>query len=407
MAKTYIYIDGQNVGPNVLPNLNKKLSELGIKGGVKRYYHSRNDDARLGDDKRSKLDENEVEIISVNCKAAKNSVDIRIAVDSIETSCTDTQSEKFIFVTNDSDFSHVTSRIINFGKDVFLLYTKKGDHSSYSASVKKQHIGATPSTTRSGAIVQRATQAVKAAVPPKILATAKQTANIITGRPKEAGHYDSFDRNRLIQGFEKTGGIIIPSDKMYRSFKEIYDIEWNRGVPKIEPQVFADLFFGKNIYRFVRLKVNDENSDGFYINNIISRTAKIPRKPRELIACFGCTAEGLFEAANNISQYIENSDFEYFKGGPFQNFVRQMPAPRHIGFAFTNLIYEELGRPEAGSTRNQMLKYNPKKMYKLFRDKYRELLDNQELILKMENPKTANEEGLKERIDKFLDFVKI
>jgi NYN domain len=405
LAKTYIYIDGQNVGPNILPNLNKSLSAIGIRGGVKRYYHSRNDDARLSKEKKSKFDENEVDIIAVNCQPAKNSVDIRIAVDSIETSCIDSQSETFIFVTNDSDFSHVTSRIINFGKNVYLFHTRASDHSSYSANVKKHNIGVPAIEKTAGALVQRATRAVKDAVPDKIKSTAKQTANILQGKPKETGHYDAFDKNKLIAGLEESGGIIIPSDKMYRTFKEVYNIEWNRGVPKIQPQVFADLFFGKNVFRFVLLKTESEFGDGFYINNIISRASKIPRKPRELIASFGCSEKTLVKFANNLAEYIKSREFHNFKGDAFQGFVQQMPVPRNIGYAFTNLIYEELGRPEAGSTKSQMLRYTPVDMITLFRQRYKKIMNDGELVIKLENPKNDLEKQLAQRIERFSQYI--
>lgn len=131
MESGVLLIDGQNIASSKVDAIIRRCKLHTRLSHIKVYIRS--GDEYLPD--AQWLADNAVSIEGVICKPRKNSVDIRIAVDAIHYALYHEGLKKFFIATNDSDFTHVASRLLSYDKEVYVITTNRDIPTGYSKAV--------------------------------------------------------------------------------------------------------------------------------------------------------------------------------------------------------------------------------------------------------------------------------
>lgn|GEM_PF-6949550 len=248
MARRYnLFIDGQNVTIEFIPQIMDYCGSIGIEQEDARLYASTTEIAKIVAKSGPLLADYDIDAVSVPCKPRKNSVDIRMAVDIIEEAAEDTDSDVVIVATNDSDFTHVASRVISYKSEFHLLHTGAAP-SGYSKNVKMTRL---KQRSRREVIAGKVKQVAALMRPPKGA----------TEPPRAAGFAPdpSYSHNAALRDLSPAGfamrimaasPIVIDSRCLFAAWKDFSGHAWKGRNSKKSAQQFFDEHFPAGAYRF-------------------------------------------------------------------------------------------------------------------------------------------------------------
>jgi hypothetical protein len=260
-----LYIDGQNVPVEFIPKIMDYCSGTGVEQEQARLYGSTKEIAAIVGRNGTILADYDIDTVSVQCKPRKNSVDIKMAVDIIEDALRDTDCDVMIVATNDSDFTHVASRVISYRKSEFHLLHTGEPPSGYSSRIKMTRLKARSKREGIATKVQKVTA---------ILLPLK------TKEPTEAVQREPFipdpnysNRAPIVAlspaGFVArllaTSPVAIDSRCLFQAWKDFTGHAWKGRNSKKSAQQFFDEQFPIGSYRFFEWDGSTANS-GYFLH---------------------------------------------------------------------------------------------------------------------------------------------
>lgn len=251
MAKRYnLFIDGQNVPITYIPEIMDYCATTGYDQEDARLYASTAEITKIISAHGTSLADFDIDPVPVRCKPRKNSVDIRIAVDVIEEAVEDTDSDVVIVATNDSDFTHVASRVISYKSEFHLLYTGGNAPTGYS-----QRVVMTPLKKRAS----RGAQIVEKVKRVAAIVAARQPAQ---ARPRPAAVFEpdpaydhavpigQLSRAGFVMRILATSPVVVDSRSLFRAWRDHSGKAWKGKASKKTPQAFFDEHFPGAGYLF-------------------------------------------------------------------------------------------------------------------------------------------------------------
>jgi hypothetical protein len=223
-----VYVDGQNIPHKMFDAMFAYLTETFDNSTVKVY----NDASKPSTVQLHWCNDNGADYVSVLCKSGKNSVDIRIAVDAVYDGCTATL-DSFVLVTNDSDFSHVASKLIARGKQVTLLHTQPEPPRGYSPKVKTFQIAAKGAPAQRSAPIKPAPPAAPVSVAPVVASEKIVAMNPDTYR----GNFEEVAR-RIVQA----SPFYVTSTYLYSVYLTVTGKSWKSGKNYTAQKWLSELF---------------------------------------------------------------------------------------------------------------------------------------------------------------------
>ena len=264
LARRYnLFIDGQNMPVEYVNSIMEYCSAIGIRQEHARLYASPEEVARIVAKNGPLLADYDIDTVSVPCKPRKNSVDIRIAVDVIEEAVEDTDSDVVIVATNDSDFTHVASRVISYRSEFHLLYTGTAP-TGYSSRVIMSQLAGPPSR-RQKIVSQVKKVASIFAAPKKAAAIRPPTAFAVDPDYAHATPLASLSEAGFIMRIMAASPAAIDSRALFQAWKDYSGRAWKGKASKKTAQQFADEHFPPGAYRFLEWSETSQNV-GYFLS---------------------------------------------------------------------------------------------------------------------------------------------
>lgn len=266
LSKQYnLYIDGQNVPVEFIPTIMDYCNATGVEQEQARLYGSTTDIARIVGRSGTVLADYDIDTVSVQCKPRKNSVDIKMAVDIIEDALKDTDCDVMVIATNDSDFTHVASRVISYRKSEFhLLHTDEAP-TGYSDKVKMTRL---KGRSKREKIAGKAKK-VAAALVPNLAKEQSPAADQPTFVPDPAYSPEAPIAALSPAGFAMriiaASPVAIDSRCLFQAWKDFNGHAWKGRNSKKSAQQFFNENFPSDSYRFFEWNGSSANS-GYFLH---------------------------------------------------------------------------------------------------------------------------------------------
>jgi hypothetical protein len=305
-----LFIDGQNVDISYIPQIMKYCADIGLEQEDARLYASPGEIARIVAKSGVLLADYDIDAVSVPCKPQKNSVDIRIAVDVIEEAVEDTDSDVVIVATNDSDFTHVASRVISYRSEFHLLHTNSAP-SGYSDRVKMTRLGALSKRQQIAGQVRKVTA---------MLLPAKGSQNVAQPPRRsfvpDPDYGDDVPLAKLsLAGFVMrimaTSPVAIDSRCLFQSWKDHTAQAWKGRSSKKSAQQFFEERFPFGHYRFIEW--NEKAVNAGYFLNVDYASIEVARGTQNSIfSLLGVKPELLARQCDIVAAALREGAYENF-----------------------------------------------------------------------------------------------
>lgn len=316
MPKRYnLYVDGQNVPVGFIPKIMDYCSATGAEQERARLYGSTTDIERIVRKSGTVLADYGIDTVSVQCKPRKNSVDIKMAVDIIEDALRQADCELMVIATNDSDFTHIASKVISYRRsELHLLHTGEAP-SGYSDRVKMTRLSAPSKREKVAGKVKKVAAVLLPAKPkPK---PAPEPA------PKQAfvPDPDYTDEAPIItlgpSGFAMrimaASPVVIDSRCMFQAWKDFSGQPWKSKNSKKTADQFLGEHFPPDAYRFVQWSGQSANQGCFLSNSYES--IHIERGlSNAFVSILGAPADLIDRQAVILAEAIRERAFDDFNG---------------------------------------------------------------------------------------------
>jgi hypothetical protein len=242
-----LFIDGQNVPVEYVTSIMEYCQELGVDQEHARLYASPTEIARIVAKKGTLLADYDIDTVSVPCKPRKNSVDIRIAVDVIEEAVEDTDSDVVIVATNDSDFTHVASRVISYKSEFHLLFTGAPPTGYSPRAIMRRLQG----RSRGQKIVSKVKDVASIFAAPKPAVPADPSpAFVVDPDYSHSTPLASLSEFGFIMRIMAVSPVAVDSRALFLAWKDFSGRAWKGKTSKKTAQQFADEHFPPGAYRF-------------------------------------------------------------------------------------------------------------------------------------------------------------
>lgn len=311
LAKRYnLYVDGQNVPVGFIPKIMEYCSATGAEQEQARLYGSTTDIARIVGKSGTLLADYDIDTVSVQCRPRKNSVDIKMAVDIIEDALRHPDCALMVIATNDSDFTHVASRVISYRRsELHLLHTGEAP-SGYSDRVRMTRLKAPSKREKSAGKV------MVAAIPAP--AKVKETP-APAPRPGFVPDPDYSHRTPIVgltpAGFAMrimaTSPIAIDSRCLFHAWKDFTGQAWKGRNSKKSAQQFFDEQFPVGSYRFFEWKENTVNS-GYFLHRDYASIEVARGYNNAAFSVLGAEESLLDRQCDLIANAIRNGPYENY-----------------------------------------------------------------------------------------------
>lgn len=242
----------------------------GIDQEHARLYASPAEVARIVAKNGTLLADYDIDTVSVPCKPRKNSVDIRIAVDVIEEAVEDTDSDVVIVATNDSDFTHVASRVISYKSEFHLLFTG-APPTGYSSRVIMTRLAG---RTRRQKIVSKVKNVASIFAAPKPGGPANPLpAFAVDPDYSHAVPIASLSEFGFIMRIMAVSPVAVDSRALFQAWKDFSGRAWKGKASKKTAQQFVDERFPAGAYRFFEWNATSQNVGYFLSGDYAALTA--------------------------------------------------------------------------------------------------------------------------------------
>jgi hypothetical protein len=312
LPKRYnLFIDGQNVHARNIPDILDYCGHTGLAKGEAKLYAATHQIGELMT-RGTVLADHDIDPVPVPCKKGKNSVDIRIAVDVIEEACRAAGADSVILVTNDSDFTHVASRVISYGADFHLLYTQGAPPTGYSSKVKLSKLGV--GRSRGSDFVEKVKNAA-ARLKPMVLVQPPAAPALVQFQPdpdyRHALPLADLSAAGFVSRILAASPTIIDSRALFLAWKDFAGRAWKGKGSKKSAQQFFDEQFPQAGYRFFEWPGLPPNQ-GYFLRpgSAILDAPGGARNP--VLSMLGAERELLMLQAEIIAQALRSGDHPDF-----------------------------------------------------------------------------------------------
>ena len=353
MPKRYnLFIDAQNVPARYIDSIIRYCQSTGYDQEEARLYAAPNEIINILAKTKTLLAENDIDAVPIPCKRGKNSVDIALAVDVIEGACEDCDDDAFIIVTNDSDFTHVASRVISYKSEFHLLYTGKNKPSGYSAKAKIHRLE--PPVPSGGALTSNLRDAVKAL-------PVKRGAQRLIGAIKSASAapysattpLKDLAPDHFAQRVAECSPVAIHSKTLFAAYKDLTGQRWKSIRSKKTAEEFAKEFFEGRRYRFMQTE-NATPNVGYFVSQNVSEFLVSSPEGNEFYCLAGVAETVLSEQAAALAEAISERDHSNFED-LYDACANRNVMPRYGAWALLRGWFQSTGVPKAQQNRQQPL----------------------------------------------------
>jgi hypothetical protein len=353
LPKRYnLFIDAQNVPARYIDSIIHYCQSTGYVQEEARLYASPNEIITILARTKTLLAENDIDAVPIPCKRGKNSVDIALAVDVIEGACEDSDDDVFIIVTNDSDFTHVASRVISYKSEFHLLYTGKNKPSGYSPKAKLHRLEPPASSAKGlGSNLRNAVKALPV----------KRGAQRLIGAVKGASSapysattpLKDLARDHFAKRIADCSPVAIHSKSLFAAYKELTGQRWKSIRSKKSAEEFAEEFFGGRRYRFVRNE-NATPNVGYFVSENVSEFLVSAPEGNEFYCLAGAEEDVLSRQAGALANALSERDHANFEG-LYEACAERNVMPRYGAWALLRAWFQATGVPKAQQNRERAL----------------------------------------------------
>ena len=338
MPKRYnLFIDAQNVPARYIDSIIRYCQSTGYTQEEARLYASPDEIIRILAKTKTLLAENDIDPVPIPCKRGKNSVDIALAVDVIEGACEDHDDDVFIVVTNDSDFTHVASRVISYKSEFHLLYTGEHKPSGYSPKATIRRLEA-PAAVRA--------PPPRPAVDPAAARPAAGRESRAPAAPGVLPYSETIPLNALPEVyFERRvadcSRVAIHSKSLFAAYMEFMGKRWKSLRSKKTAQEFADGFFKHRAYRFVPSE-NGTSNTGYFVSGDVGKFLVASPEGNEFYCLAGAAEAVLNRQAAVLAKAVsqrDHADFERL----YDHCAEENVMPRYGAWALLRGWYQQSG----------------------------------------------------------------
>jgi len=349
--KYKLYIDGQNVPPRYIDQIQAYCRTLGKPARERKFYASVEQVQTILTKTRTLLAENDIDPVSVPCRKGKNSVDIFMAVDIIEDALGEHGEDIVVLVTNDSDFTHIASRLISRGNDLHLLYstTKPDGYSKKVIFHRLQGKDGPAKSLAAGAkkLVQQIVSPKAARVPASAAAPAKPPPI-------------PYSRSAPLKALDETGfftrlfeysPIMMETQVLFRAWQDFSGKRWKPAASKSTAADFLAEHIGPGRYTFVQWEGMSPNS-GYIVRSDL-KDALVMTRGVPVLALLGASRYPLHAQCHAIARRMASGPFpslDAFHDADAETTL----APRYVTWALvrnwlsrTGIAAEALGQSRA------------------------------------------------------------
>ncbi len=323
-------------------------------------------------------------------------------------------------MTNDSDFSHIASRLISYQHSVYLFTTKelvKGH--TYSRRVQIEQITVPPSTkkttrppkpsqelsAKSSTVADQlpASATVKPKSPVAVVKSVSKSKAPAPPNPLQV--YGALDRSKLKAAVAESEQLIIGADRLFGAFREIYGVPWNSGNRTLTPQALIDDFLGQDSFIFAQGAVRNQ---GFFLDSVIDPHSLYQDSPRVLTACFGASVQRLESVADIVAKFFAEADFEQLDVEAQHTLTTRFPGllnqlTRNVLSAYMSLLVEEYG---TAPSREILQLYDKQELLDLFYHRFGDVIrDKEKFLIEVKEPINPKQEASLQRIKDFMEWV--
>lgn len=305
-----LFIDGQNVPLDYISLIMEYCAETGLEQEDARLYASTDEISRIVAKSGTLLADYDIDPVPVPCKPKKNSVDIRIAVDIIEEAVEDTDSDVVIVATNDSDFTHVASRVISYKSEFHLLHTGSAP-TGYSERVKMTQLKAFSKREQIADQVRKVTAILLPGKTSGKKNAVKQKVFILDQEYSNDAPMLDLSAAGFAMRIMAASPIIVDSRWLFYAWKDFSGNAWKGRNSKKSAQQFFDEVFPIGLYRFVEWNEKTVNS-GYFLHRDYASIEVARGYSNTIVSLLGADASLLDRQCEVIAEAMRGSGYENF-----------------------------------------------------------------------------------------------
>jgi hypothetical protein len=310
LATSYsLFIDGQNVPSRYIDPIVQYCESLGHPQKEARLYASTGEIAGIMANWSTILADYDIDPVPVRCKPRKNSVDIKIAVDVIDSACREKANDIVVVVTNDSDFTHIASKVISYKAEFHLLYTDDNQPSDYSLKTVMHRL---PDTRGKRKRIAEGVREAAAHLPgARSMKTALRTIaapfvpkqDYSSKTPIAQLNLTNFARRLL-----ETSPVALDARNLFAAYKDHSGRRWKAESSKKTAQAFFDELFAPESYAF-RQWTGRTSGEGVFVNPKAGRFEAENGRAIPVVSLIGASPDLLAAQAEIIADSLRSTSF--------------------------------------------------------------------------------------------------